>query len=204
MAPHFKEAAPTRPPGVADLRRSKSMHPSIPPVGLCVLVVCIASGCATSSGPRVASAPPLAPLTQRPELVGTWRYIEHNGKSVEDEIYLQFGADGICSIWGSPKGLTTEKDGIACARYNVRGQNVIFEGREGPDGAGSRVAVSGDFITFYGTEGGISIFRREKNPPKPGQLRHSKMPNKSSESTSMLIMPRADARVAPAMTVAQL
>ncbi len=91
--------------------------PSIAFVSLLLL-----TGCATQS-----STDPVSP---RSRIVGTWRWVNADGKQVTGLHYIRYYADGTCAWWPAIEAKVSS-NGVTYTRYQV--DKDVLDGDPNPD-----------------------------------------------------------------------
>lgn len=107
------------------------------------------------------------------EVVGTWRWISVNGKSVEKQpFYMRLESDGAVHSWPTMKEVSDEK-GVSHGRFTLTGRDFVIESETG-NGLHrailrlkeNRMILKAGSLEF--------IYRRVENPQDPGYLENRK------------------------------
>lgn len=111
------------------------------------------------------------PTKAEKEIVGTWRFISVDGREMPFEFYMKFDSDGIAQSWPAPhEGKFNTKNGISTGGYRIN-EDFFYIVKEKAEDIKSRYKLSGDSFTMTTDEGHVLVYRRVKNPPKPGELK---------------------------------
>ena len=107
--------------------------------------------------------------TAAPELVGTWLFVQANGKLLSHEFYMQICADGSICLWPLASGCSHPEHQIAYGTYEAEGEHFIFHKQHG-EPVDSTYVLEDGLLSLSTPKGHTLVYKRVDNPPAPGHL----------------------------------
>ncbi len=104
------------------------------------------------------------------DLVGTWKWISADGKSVSYPFYMRLSPDGKASTWPAPEDWPNTVGGISRGVWSVRGGYFIIVRPKAGENRKSRFQIKDNLMTAITDEGVHLVYRRILPDLEPGEL----------------------------------